>query len=46
MNETDDEYSTCCAGVSAGAVDILGWEVKEGFLELSLGEKGGIWKCA
>lgn len=23
MNETDDEDSTCCAGVSAGAVDVL-----------------------
>ena len=23
-----------------------GWEVKEAFLELSLGEKGGIWKGA
>ena len=24
MNETDDEGSTCCAGVSAGAVHVLG----------------------
>ena len=23
-----------------------GWEVKEGFLELNLEEKGGIWKGA